>query len=350
MNKKIFIFILCFAAITAYSCKSNRAEAPATEPAVISVTKIKSGPLNQSVRTSGVLASKTQSDLSFMTSGIIKHIYVKEGYTVRKGDLLAELDLTEISSRVNQAQLAYEKAKRDFARVKALYADSVVTLENYEDAETALDLASANLQIARFNLDYSRIIAPSDGKILKKTREINEITAAGYPVFVFASTETDWILKVSLSDRDIVRINRMDSATVRFDAYPGKLFRAVVTEMSGAANLLSGTYDIELKLTNLPERLVTGLIGSAEIFTDTNHYLIIPYVSLTEASGNKGFVFVVKNDTAYKREITVHTVTDDGLFIASGLSAGEIVVTSGAAWLKDNMPVTIVSGSFSNHP
>jgi len=349
MNKNNFIFILFIPAVLAYTCKYNQPEAPPAEPPVISVTKVEVMPLQQYIRASGVLASKTQSDLSFMSGGIIRKIHVSEGYMVRKGDLLAELDLTEISSRVKQAKLAYDKAKRDHSRVKALYADSVATLENLEDAKTALDLASAGLKIAGFNMDHSRITAPSDGKILKKIREVNEITAAGYPVFVFASTETDWILKVSLSDRDIVRINRTDSALIRFDAYPGKEFRAVVTEMSGAANLLSGTYDTELKLTDLPEKLVTGLVGSAEIYTATDHFMMIPYVSVAEASGNTAFVFVVNNDTAFRREIKIQAVTDEGIFVASGLSAGELIVTAGASWLKDRMPVNTVSGSFPNH-
>ena len=220
-----------------------------------------------------------------------------------------------------------------------MHADSVATMENLQNAQTAYDLASTDIKIAEFNLEYSIIKAPENGRILKKLKEVNEITTAGQPVFIFASTEADWILKISLADRDIVKVNKNNSALIRFDAYPGREFAAIVSEISGAANLLSGTYDVELKLIELPERLVTGLIGSASVFPGAKSFPLIPFVSMAEASEMNGFIYVVHNDTAFRREIRIHAITDEGVYIESGLTAGEIIVTEGTPYLRDNTPV-----------
>lgn len=332
------------------SCRQKQPETSINEPLIVKLSEVKSSPLQEKIRAAGILSSKTQSNLSFLTGGMIRKINIMAGSHVRNGQVLAELDLTEIDSRVKQARLARDKAKRDLERVIALHADSVATLENLQNAQTAFDLASADLNIAEFNLEYSKITAPGNGRILKKLKEVNEITAAGHPVFVFASTEADWVLKISLADRDIVKVNLNDSALIRFDAYPGKEFTAIVSEISGAANLLSGTYDLELKLIDLPERLVTGLIGSATLFTGEKFFPLIPFVSLAEASELNAFIYVVQNDTAIRRKIRVHAITDKGVYVESGLTAGELIVTEGASYLKDNMPVKNAIAFSLQHP
>ena len=130
------------------------------------------------IHSSGRLSAKTEQKLSFKTGGIINKIFVDEGQSVRKGQLLAELNLSEIRARVNLAEQALGKAERDFNRTGNLFKDSVVTLEQLQNAETALEVAKSNLEIARFNLKYSTIVAPSQGKILRRLMEENEVAGS----------------------------------------------------------------------------------------------------------------------------------------------------------------------------
>jgi RND family efflux transporter MFP subunit len=317
-----------------FSCKPSSTDESREEEKTIEINKVSIARYQPTIRSSGILASKDQMNLSFMTGGRIKTIHVREGGEVKKYQVLAELDMTEIDAKVRQASLAHEKAERDFARVKSLHTDSVVTLENMQDIETALQLAKANLDVAFFNQQYSRITAPSNGKILKRLAEANELIAPGHPVFVFASTEGEWILKISLSDRDVVRISKGDSAHISFDAYPGKIFRAEVFETANAANLLNGTFDAELKLLELPPRLVTGLVGSSVIFPPGRTFPLIPYTSLLKGSGMKAWVYVIENAVPVQRELNIHAITDDGLYIENGLEEGDSIIISGAAYIN----------------
>lgn len=295
------------------------------------------------VSASGILASETQSNLSFMTGGIINEIKVDEGQEVRKGKILAELDLTEINSRLRQADLGLEKAKRDFSRVENLYRDSVVTLEQYQDARTALQIAEANYEIASFNKQHSQILAPANGKLLKKMMDLNEIVGPGHPVFAFASTESDWVLRVSLSDRDIVRINRGDSADIRFDAYPGQSFSGVISEIANAASLMSGTYEVEIRLLRKPERLVSGLVGIARIYPAEQTHLVLPHDAVFEAKGLEAAVFKLEENTVKRIPVEILAITDKGIIISKGISAGDRVVIDGNSYLNDGEQVTVVN-------
>jgi len=119
------------------------------------------------IRSSGRLSVKSEQKLGFRTGGIIKQIYIQNGQTVKEGQLIAVLNLSEIKAQVNIATEAYKKANRDFIRAENLYKDSVATLELYQDAKTALDIAKSNLEVAGFNLKYSKIEAPQMAGSLK---------------------------------------------------------------------------------------------------------------------------------------------------------------------------------------
>jgi multidrug efflux system membrane fusion protein len=150
------------------------------------------------VRTTGLLGTTTEMKLSFKTGGIIQEIHAREGSSVSRGEILATLDLSEIKAQVNQARIGLEKAQRDMERAGNLYRDSVVTLEQYQNARSAFELARSQKLIADFNLQHSRIKAPSDGTVQKLLVEANEVIGPGYPAILFASTENDWGLPLRI--------------------------------------------------------------------------------------------------------------------------------------------------------
>lgn len=297
------------------------------------------------IHTSGLLASKTEMKLGFKTGGIIERIDVHEGQTVQKAMRLASLNLAEIAARKEQASQAYDKAVRDFQRVENLYRDSVATLEHLQDARTAREVARTNLEIADFNLRYSVIEAPANGKILLKLAEENEIVAAGQPVFLFGTSGEDWVVKVGLPDRDIVRVSLNDRARIRFDAYPGQPFEAVVTQLGQAADPYTGTYEVELTLQHTPLELVSGFMANAEILPpQSDSCLQVPIDALVEAGEHLGIVFVVTGPVVHKRTVTIAGVSEN-LCIMEGLTPGELVVTEGAPYLNDGDSVIVIRSS-----
>ncbi|NJO25094.1 MAG: biotin/lipoyl-binding protein [Bacteroidia bacterium] len=113
---------------------------------------------------------------------MIDNVFADEGQYIKKGQLLASLKSTEIASQVAQAQLAVDKAERDYQRALNLYKDSVATLEQLQNAKTGLEIVRQSLQQASFNQQYANIYAPSDGFVAKRLLNPGEIAAPGSPV------------------------------------------------------------------------------------------------------------------------------------------------------------------------
>jgi RND family efflux transporter MFP subunit len=282
--------------------------------------------------------------LSFKTGGIISRIPVREGERVKKGQILASQNLSEINAQVNLAMNGYEKALRDFNRAKNLYADSVATLEQLQNATTALNVSKSNLEIARFNLSHSTIIAPDNGIILRQFAKENELVSQGYPVFLFGTSGKSWKVKTALSDRDIVRINPGDSAIITFDAWNGVKFSAVVEQAGEMANPATGTYDTELNLSDKGYRFAAGFIAGVEIFPSKKEsFILIPVGAIIEADGLSGYVFTVTDSaTVSKVKVTIVTISGNKAAITGTPAGIREIVSEGAAYIRDGEKVRIV--------
>lgn len=295
------------------------------------------------VRSGGIVATSEEIKLSFKTGGILAHTYFKEGDAVKQGQLLAVLNLSEINAQVNQAKNGFEKAQRDYNRAKNLYADSVATLEQMQNAETAMNVSKSVMEMAQFNLSHSRIIAPKSGIILRQLVKENELVASGYPVYALGISGKNWIIRTALSDRDIVKVNLGDSASVMIDAWPGQPFTAVVSQIDEASNSMTGTYEIELKLNETTNRLASGFIANIEIFPSRKvSYYLIPMASIVEAHGRIGYVFeVTPTGTAKKVKVNIATLYGTQAAITGGLENVKEVVSEGVAYLTDGVRVDI---------
>lgn len=337
------IFII-LAILLSAGCKHQTTKTLTTEIIGVRVTKAFPETISIPVHSIGTLASSEEVKLSFKTGGIIAAISVKEGDEVKKGAILATLNLSEIDAQVNQAENSYEKILRDYTRAKNLYRDSVATLEQLQNVTTAMNVAKSTMDIARFNLSHSKIIAPANGVILKQFVKTNEIVASGYPVFLFGVSGKNWKVKTGFSDRDIVKINIGDSATVTLDAYPGTKFSAAVTQVSEMSNPMTGTYDVELNLNDSDFRLASGFVAGVEIFPSVKAtFFLVPVEAVVEADGQNGYIYTLTGSgTVQKLRIDIVTLTGS-MVAVKGIPDGiNEIVSEGAAYLRDGAKVKIV--------
>jgi len=326
----------------------------------------------ETVYASGRLAAKEEARLSFKTGGIIRKIYVREGERVRRGQLLAELELDEIRAQQQQAELRKEQAaisvenarlalklaERDYRNTRGLYQDSVATLEQLEDAEVQLDnarnqleaarmeakVSKQNLNVAEFNFKYSRINAPANGLILRRLAEPNELVGAGTPILLFGSSDKLQVIQVNIPDKDIIHVQLGDSATVEFDAYPNRAFRGIVREMAGMADPATGTYALEIEVLPDGANLLSGFIGSVRIRTRRQQQLTsIPVDALFGANQNRGAVFVLQDGRAHKKTVNIYRMEGESLLIREGLAPGEPVIVTAVGYLQDEQPVSVMA-------
>lgn len=298
---------------------------------------------------SGKIESSGQANLSFKVGGIISRIYVKEGDVVKRGQLLATLDLTEINAQVQQAAQAAEKANRDYARVKNLLADTAATLEQFQNAETGQKLAGEALHIATFNQQYAQIHATSDGIVVKKLMNEGELASAGVPVLqINAASNDDWVVRFGVSDKDWSQLKNGDVASVQIDAYPSETFKGIINKIAAAADAASGTYEVEIKVLPNNKKFASGLFATIHFQTATQQNIaMIPIEALTEGDGKTGYVYLLNGDnkTVTKRKVTVAYVNDDEVAISNGLEGVSSVITDGISYLTEDAKVKVASSA-----
>jgi multidrug efflux system membrane fusion protein len=300
----------------------------------------------------GTLGAKEEIPLAFKVGGVLARIAVEPGQVVREGDVLAELSMGEIDAQVSAAREARDKAHRDFTRAERLFADSIVTTTQFDDARTARDVTEAQHRAAEFNRQYAVVRAPADGIVLRRHAEPAQLVAANATIVTLRTDRRGLVLRAAAADKDAVRIKPGTSATVTFDAFPDERFRGRVERVGISATPGSGTYEVEISVAADAAagaaagavRMASGLIGRASITVRSPEAVVlVPAESLLEVDGDTATIFIVEESGDQARRATVRVTFLDGPMaaITGGLPAGARVVTAGATRLSDGTKVTV---------
>jgi membrane fusion protein, multidrug efflux system len=317
----------------------------APKPTPVRVQPATTGPAMPAIATNGIVATKDEMRLSFKVGGVIKSIRVQEGDEVRKGQTLAEIELTEVNAQVEQAKQMAEKARRDLERGERLYQDQVISLEQLQDLRTQAAMAQAQLQSAQFNRGYATITAPSDGVVLRKLAEEREVVPAGQPVLMVGGRQRGYVVRAALSDREVVQLKLGDPAEIRMDAYPQAAIAGTIAEIAGAAEEKTGLFPVEVRFDSVPVSLASGLVAKLNLYpasARTHRLTYVPIAAVVEGDGDRASVFIVSGDRVKRRPVRVAFIAPQAVALAEGVQPGERVVTDGALYLQDNERIEVV--------
>lgn len=333
MKNIIIVSIL----LLSFACHQEYVQEPKTLSSIkkAKVTHLKPTKEPLPVHVAGKVEASENMKLSFLTGGIIKKLYVNEGQLVRKGQVLAELDPEEINAQVTQANANVEKLERDLVIFKRLYIDSAATLQSVQDLETRLEVAYSSLSITKYNQQYSKITAPVSGRILQKIGEEYELINPGQPVYTLSTQAAGLVLNVGLSDRDVIRLQLGNKATIIFDAYPGKEANATVTKIAADGHSTTGTFEVELAIKDFPFELKSGFFAHASIFpSHQNLYFKVPMHAIIDGLEDKVAIYAPHEGKAKKVIVTPQYIGKD-FFTVNALQKEFAVITEGAAYLKE---------------
>lgn len=295
---------------------------------------------------SGQFTTEDEANLSFKNGGIIRTIYVREGDAVKKGQLLAVLDMTEINALTSQAEIALSKAERDYSRASNLYRDSVATLEQMQNAQTALDIARQQAVNARFNRQTAVIRATQSGYVLRKYAQEGQIVGPGTPILqINGASKGDWVLKAGVSDIQWAAIQAGDRATITTDAYPQKKINGRVTKKSEGSDPMTGTFTVTIAVEGSNHAgIAAGLFGKAEITGSRQQSVwAVPFSALLDSDRSRGFVYIVSDSNkARKVPVIIERIENKNVIISAGLEDSAQIILEGNAYLTDGSEISIV--------
>lgn len=318
------------------------------EPDIIAVetAPLSSYKIPNIVQATGLVSTENEANYAFKIGGVISRIFVDEGQFFHKGQILATLNATEISAGVAQSTLGVDKAQRDYNRALNLYKDSVFTLEQLQNTKTALDLAKKAKEAVAFNEHYAKIYAASDGFVAKKIAQEGEVVGGGMPILMTNSTRSsdDYILKVGVTDLEWTAIEIGQKAEIRLDGYPDQLFEATVSRKLQSADREIGTFQVELKIKLGKEVPPVGMFGKAQIVVSNDRQAIaVPYSSLVEADGDKGFIYTITDKGRVKKlPVSILRFENNHVYLRDKLEGVGQIVISNSAFLNEQSIVKII--------
>ena len=336
------------------ACVDGAATAPPPAPAeATDVTYVRAvrfgdatdadaGPLT----VSGVVTSDALARPSSKTGGVLSAVLVKPGDDVRRGQVIARVDATELAAGVAEAEAGLAKARRDLARLEVLVRDSVATRTQRDDAATAVEIAERRLERLRFDRAQSVIRSPLSGRVLGEVANAGETVGPGQPVAAIQGTApADWRVRVGLTDAQWAGTELGQAAEIRFDAFPGERYAGRLTERAVAVDPASRTFPVEFALRERPPSLAAGLVARVSLASPPDAAaLTVPVAALGRVVGKRAEVFLVDAGRARAREIQLGRLRGGAAEVLDGLRVGDSLITTGVAWLRDGDRVAVVGG------
>lgn len=275
----ISVIILAFAT---YSFIGNN------DTAIIEAKTVaaKKGNVTTMVTATGTIEPTNQVDVGTQVSGVVEKIYVDYNSVVTEGQLIAELDKTNLKAARTQAQASYDNAVSQrnylqtiYERQKTLYDNQVISKSDFDDAvynyETAKGTVTqrlSDLQSAKTNLGYANIYSPIDGVVLSRDIEEGQTVAASYStptLFTIAQDLKEMQVEADVDEADIGEVKDGQRVSFTVDAYQGQEFEGVVTQVRLDPTVTSNvvTYTVVIKADNPDLKLKPGLTATISIYT-----------------------------------------------------------------------------------
>jgi RND family efflux transporter MFP subunit len=327
------------------------AEAPRPDrPAVLPVTQVEVAEIPVTYTVPGSVISDGRIDVSSRVVGFIERLDVREGQKVSRGDLLVQIDPTDIDEAIRQAQAGVrtsreelEDAEQDVQKFTRLAQSGSAASETVRKARMRVDIARASLDralsvlsAAQAQRSYAGITSPVDGIVVSVARRRGEMATAGSAILTIESREV-LLFKTFVSESNLAAIDPKTPVRVRIDTLKDTPFQGRIRGIVPSGDDVTRRYEINIVLPNDP-RLVPGMFGRADIVLGAQRAVLVPRGSVARRGGLDG-VFVLDGTVARFRWLRLGRNLGDSVEVAAGLSGGETILAAANEAVRDGSVV-----------
>lgn len=322
--------------------------------------KVAPANIQNSITATGSIEPVTEVTVGTQVSGIISKIYVDYNSEVKKGQVIAELDKTNLISTLNTAKANLNNAEStlnyqtaNYKRYKELYDKGLVSADEYENAlltykqaKEQVISAKESVQTAQTNLGYATITAPIDGVILGKAVEEGQTVAASYntpELFTVAKDLKDMQVVANVDEADIGNVTEGARVTFTVDAFPNDTFSGTVTQVRQEATETDNvvTYEVVISARNDDLKLKPGLTANVTIYTTEMQGVLsvsnkaLRFTPVKETVGNKKIVdcngtskvWTLEGDKLVAHAVKIGMTDGTHTQIISGVKEGQTIIT-----------------------
>lgn len=360
MNKKKTLVIVAVAAIAALAVwllSGGKKE----EKITFDTAAVAPANIMNSITATGTIEPVTSVTVGTQVSGIVSKLFVDYNSVVKKGQVIAELDKTNLMSQLNtaktqlataQSQLNYQTA--NYKRYKTLFEKGLVAADDFDNAKLSYtqakeQVASAKeeVQRAQTNLGYATITSPIDGVVLSKSVEEGQTVAASFStpeLFTIAQDLTNMQVVADVDEADIGDVKEGERVTFTVDAYPDDTFEGEVKQVRQEATTTNNvvTYEVVISAPNADLKLKPGLTANVTIYTaERKGVLSVPSKALrftprketvgkmkiVDAANAKNKVWTIEGSSIVAHKVNIGMTDGTNTQIVGGIAEGTKVVT-----------------------
>ncbi|MCP4672103.1 MAG: efflux RND transporter periplasmic adaptor subunit [Desulfobacula sp.] len=355
------LIVIPFAFLMMVSCGDNTQKSPEKALRPVKYIIVSANKENKIRSFSGVSKAGSTSRVSFRVSGKLEKIYIKEGDRIQKRALIASLDHSDAKLQYEKAQSAVNKSKvykdtaiSNLSRIKSLYENNNVSLNEYEAAKEKLANSKAtymadkkNLDLKKKELGYFKVYAPISGMISGVAMEEGENVSIGQVIMEIHSMD-EMEVRAGIPDSYISEIKKNDKVTLSFSPLGDQKFNGRITKVSYNIDTDSSTYPVTVSILNPSDAIRPGM--PATLFfdfgsKDAKDVLMVPVHAVgKDTTGH--FVYLVKKTdqglgVVEKKAVDIGRMTNSGFEILKGINSGDVVVTAGISHLSNGLKVRI---------
>lgn len=339
MRVRVGSTVVLMAAVL-FGCGGGEGKPQSAPPAPsVRAVRVQVQPVEIAITVVGTLEPAAKVVVAAQEEGIVTAVLVREGDRVRAGDVVVQLDSRRIRAELAEAEARLLDLKAQTRRAEALEADGLISASEADTARASLAMAEARADVLRTRLDFTRITAPVDGVVTARRVEVGNLAAPRSALLELAAGP-GLVLRVPVSELDVVHLRPGDTAPVRVDALPDVVLPATITRVFPAAEGATRQVTVELGLPSPPAEVKPGFLARARLVLERRPAaVLIPESVLQRGSEVADFVWVLDGDVARVRPVETGERLEGQVVIRKGLAAGDELVVEGAARLKDGARV-----------
>jgi membrane fusion protein, multidrug efflux system len=310
----------------------------------VATTAVTARDLARSVTVTGALEPIRTVSVNSQITATLLNVLVEEGSRVRTGQLLAELDARESAAQLARARAVLVNAEAAYERARRLQASAVVSESEIDVLRSAYEIARADVELWSTRVAFARIVAPVDGIVTVKRVEQGGSVSANQALFEIAEDDR-LVVRVRVSELDVVFLEAGRPVTVRLDAYPDVRVPARIRRIFPSADATSWLVPVEVELESVPAGIAArpGFLARLEFALDRRDSVLTVPNQAIGVNDQGAFVYVVEADTLSRRAVTTGLTTEGLVEVVAGLRPGESVVVSGHSNLRPGATVRVTS-------
>jgi RND family efflux transporter MFP subunit len=343
-------FACIVAALVAPGAASAQAAPAAVQPVEVRVVQPTRRDFARETTQPATAEAFYEADLGAKVSGHVSELRVDIGTVVKTGQMLAQIDVPELTQARNAAAAEVKTQRSAYERTVELAQRNSITQRAVTEAQGRLDTAVAREAEAQAELEYTKILAPFDGVVTLRTIDPGDMvyqasSPKGKAEPLLRVAKLDVIrVRTYVPERDSIWVDVGDAATVTFEALPGRTFAAPVARVSGVLDPATRTMLVELDLKNDSRVIRPGSYGQARIaLARHEHALALPASAVALGDGG-AHVFVVAADTVSRKDVGIGLADSQWTEITSGVMEGDRVVAAATtAGLADGAHVRVLA-------